>query len=156
MATLNFHRLIVGKMKIGIYWIFIADILTNVFFRNVCWVVLYQTYSFCPNFSVSLVVIATKRQNLQNIFKKYLNSSEAIWGIKLKLCRNVHSISLCKNIVFLLPNKILFKPKILFFIAVAQALWLVWQLKSFLRLIMWKMEIGFNCCLIAGILTELF
>ena len=31
MATLNFHRLIMGKMKIGIYCCFIAVILTKVF-----------------------------------------------------------------------------------------------------------------------------
>ena len=43
------------------------------------------------------------------------------WGVKLKLCRNVHRISLYKNIVFL---------------AVAYRLWLLWQLKSCHRLIM--------------------
>ena len=37
---------------------------------------------------------------------------------------------------------------------VAYSVWLLWQLKSFHRLIMGK--IGFNCRLIAGILTELF
>ena len=31
MATLNCHRLIMGKMNIGIYCYFIADILTKVF-----------------------------------------------------------------------------------------------------------------------------
>ena len=35
--------------------------------------------------------------------------------------------------------------------AVAYTLWLLCH-----RLIMGKMKIGFNCCLIAGILTELF
>ena len=36
-------------------------------------------------------------------FEKYskVNSSEAVWGIKLKLCRNVSSNSLYKTIVFL-------------------------------------------------------
>ena len=46
-------------------------------------------------------------------FKK-INSSEAIRAIKLKLLRNVHSISLYKNSAF---------------IADAYALWLLWQLK---------------------------
>ena len=36
-----------GKMKIGIYCYFIADILTKVF-RNAFWVVLYQIYTFSP------------------------------------------------------------------------------------------------------------
>ena len=31
MATLNFHRLTMGKVKIGIYCYFTADILTKVF-----------------------------------------------------------------------------------------------------------------------------
>ena len=77
--------------------------------RNVPWVVLYQTFIFCCNLLIWLVTMATKRQNLRKI-----NSSEAIWDIKLNLCRIVSNISLYKNIVF---------------IAVAQALWLLWQLK---------------------------
>ena len=44
-----------------------------------------------------LVVMATKRLNF---WRKQINSSEAIWGIKLKLFRNVHSTSLYKTIVF--------------------------------------------------------
>ena len=46
--------------------------------------------------------------------KKKINSSEAILGIKLKLCRNVHSVSPYKKIVF---------------IAAAYALWLLWHLR---------------------------
>ena len=48
--------------------------------------------------------------------KKYskLNPSEAVWGIKLELCRIVSNNSLHKDIVF---------------IAVAQSLWFLWQLK---------------------------
>ena len=69
------------------------------FFWNVYWVVLYQPYTFCPNLSIWLVVMTTKRLNLQN--KKKVNSSEAIWGIKLKFCRNAHSISFYKSIVFI-------------------------------------------------------
>ena len=61
-------------------------------FRNVCWVVLYQTYTFSPNLSNWLVVMAAKK----------INSSEAIWGINLKLCSKVHSISFYKKILFLL------------------------------------------------------
>ena len=68
------------------------------FFRNVCWVVLYQTYTFCPNLAIWLVVMATKRLNLRE--KKNINSSEAIWEMKLKLCRIVHSISFYKSYFF--------------------------------------------------------
>ena len=52
MTTLNFHRLIMGKMDIGIYCYFIADILTKVFFleKYVEWF-FYQTYTFCSNLS---------------------------------------------------------------------------------------------------------
>ena len=63
------------------------------YFRS-CWVVLYQTYNFCPNLSSWLVVMATKRLNSWHIFK------EAILGIKLELCRNVHSITLYKTVVY--------------------------------------------------------
>ena len=58
--------------------------------------------------------MATKKQIWEKILKTQLNS-EAVWGIKLKLCR----------IVF---NNSLYKKKISF-IAIAQALWLLWQLK---------------------------
>ena len=46
-------------------------------------------------------------------FSKQINSSEAIWGIKLKVGRIVLNISLFKN----------------FFIAIVEVLWLPWQLK---------------------------
>ena len=64
-------------------------------------------------------------------------------GDKAKHCRNVHSFNFYKSIVF---------------IAVAYALWLLWQLRVsiILRLIIGKMKIRFNCCLIADILTERF
>ena len=45
--------------------------------------------------------MATNRQNLQKKYSK-TNSSEAVLGIKLKLCSIVYNISLYKNIVFLL------------------------------------------------------
>ena len=72
-----------------------------------------------------------------------LRQSEAIWGINLKLCRNVHTLA---------------STILLFFIAVAYmyAFSLLWQLKSFHRLTVGKMKIGFICCLIADILTEVF
>ena len=53
---------------------------------------------FCP---IWLVVMATERLNVWKTYSK-INSSEAKWGTKLKLCRNVHSMSLYKTIVLLL------------------------------------------------------
>ena len=51
------------KMKIGINYYLIADMLTN-FYRNIPWVVLYKTYLFCCKLLIWLVTMATKRQNL--------------------------------------------------------------------------------------------
>ena len=83
MATLNFHRLIMGKMKIGIYCNFIADILTKVFTMFVEWSAikhilfaqtsLFDWLSWQPKGSIC------------EIYLKQINSSEAIWGMKLKL-----------------------------------------------------------------------
>ena len=73
------------------------------------------------NLSISLNLIGCNGKNMGKFSKKYskINSSEAVWGIKRKLCRIVSNNSLYKNIVF---------------IAVAQALWLLWQLKVFIDL----------------------
>ena len=91
--------------------------------------VLYQTYTN---------LIGCHGNQKAEFAKKYSKiNSEAIWEIKLKLCRNVHSISFYKGIVFIAD-------------VVAR------QLKSFRRLIMGKIKIGFNCCLIADIFTEHF
>ena len=39
-------QLIMGKVKVGLYFYLTADILTKKFYRNVPWVVLYQPYEF--------------------------------------------------------------------------------------------------------------
>ena len=85
-------------MKIGIYYYLIADILTKVL----------QKCSL--NGPLPTVCILCKSLNLigchgirnTKFAKKYskIFSSEAIRGMKLKLCRNVHNISLYKNYVF--------------------------------------------------------
>ena len=80
-----------GKVKIGIYFCVTADILTK-FYRNVPGVVLYQPYEFCQNHWFWLGAMATERLNF--FF------SEAIRGMKLKLCINVHDISLYINDIF--------------------------------------------------------
>ena len=93
------------------------------FFRNVWWVVLYQTYTFCPNLSIWL-----SWQPKGWICEKYSKLNlEAIWEIKLKLWRNVHSISFYKSIVF---------------IAVAYALWLLWQLRVSIDLLWGKWKLA--------------
>ena len=73
--------------------------------------------------------------------KTYSNiiSSEAIRGMKLKLCRNVHNISLYKNCIF---------------IAIVHVLSLLWQLKSFHWLTMGKVKVGLYCYFIVDILTK--
>ena len=126
-----------GKMKICIYWYFIADILTKVFLQ------IFDEWSSTKQ----ILFVQTSQFDWLSwqpkgwICEKYSKlNSVAIWEIKLKLCRNVHSISFYKSIVF---------------IAVTYALWLLWVF-SFHRLIMGKMKIGFNCCLFANILTKHF
>ena len=68
------------------------------FCRNVPWVTLYQQYEFCPNCWIWLVAMATETLNLWKKYSKIF--SEAIRGMKLKLCRNVHNISLYKKYDF--------------------------------------------------------
>ena len=72
--------------------------------------VLYKTYLFCCNLLIWLVTMATKRQNLRKNIKNQLLGS--CLGIKLKLCQIVSYNASTKT---------------LYFIAVAQALWMLWQ-----------------------------
>ena len=62
--------------------------------------VLYKTYLFYRNLLIWLVTMATKRQNLRKNIQK-INSSEAVWGIKLKRCRIICNTNLFKKIVFI-------------------------------------------------------
>ena len=80
-------------------------------YRNISGVVLYHPYEFCPNRWFWLVVMATERLNLR---RKKIFFSEAIRGMKLKLCIHVHDITLYINCIF---------------IVVAHVLSLLWQLK---------------------------
>ena len=75
--------------------------------------------------------------------KKYSKNffSEAIKGMKLKLCRNVHSISLYKNYIF-------YCHCLCAFIAMATY--------SFHRLKMGKVKVGLYFHLTADILTKVF
>ena len=70
------------------------------FCRNVCWVVLHQAYHFRPNLSVYCLPIGNRNVKFPKKYLKKINASEAIRGIKLKLCRIVYNISLYKTTVF--------------------------------------------------------
>ena len=97
----SFHWLVMGKVKAGLYCYLIADISTKVIQR--C-----SLSSPLPNIwmlSKPLNLIGC-HGNRKDIFaKKYskIISSETIRGMELKLCRNVHNISLYKDGAFLLP-----------------------------------------------------
>ena len=131
MATSSCHWLLMGKMKIGIYCCLIADILTKVL-QKWSFSGLLQSIPFFCNLLIWLVTVVTKRQNLRKDIKK--STPQKLFGglEKLKLCRIVSSNSLYKNIV-------------VFFIAVAQSLWLLCQLKSFHWLTMGKVKIEIYC-----------
>ena len=73
--------------------------------------VLYLAYELCPTRWIWLVAMATERLNLRGGGSEIF-SSEAITGMKLKLCRNIHNINLYKNYVF---------------VDVAYVLWLLWH-----------------------------
>ena len=100
MATYSFHILIMGKVKVALYFYLIADILTKKFQK--C-----SLSSPLPN-----IWILSKPLNLigchhlgnwkdksAKFFWKII-SAEAIRGMKLKLCRNVHNSILYKVYVF--------------------------------------------------------
>ena len=126
-----------GKLKVCLYCYLTADILTKVLQK--C-----SLSSPLPNIWIlfkPLYLIGSHgkaRLNLRNNIKKII-SSEVIRGIKLKFCRNVHNISLFKNIVL--------------FVAVIHVLSSIRQ-QSFHRLIMGKVKVGLNFDLSADILTK--
>ena len=115
MAIYNCHYLKWEKIELAFIAISL-QIFWRIFYRNVPWEFLYRPYEFCPNRWIWLVAMATERLNLRKKYSKII-FSEAIRGMKLKLCRNVHNISLYKSYVFF------------FFVAVAHVLSSLWQLK---------------------------
>ena len=126
MATYSSHwhvyngnkwKLAFTAISVQIFW--------QHFYRNVPWVVLYQTYLFGSNLLIWLVTMATKRQNLWKIYWK-INSSEAVWGIKLKLSWLFLTLASTKKKCF---------------IAIAEALWLLWQLSTDLQWEKWKLRL---------------
>ena len=126
-ATYSCHSYNGEKMKIGIYCHLIADFFTK-HYRNVPWVFLYQNAFFVITSSFDWL----PWQPIGKVCEKYLkkiNSSEAVWGIKLKLCSIVSNISLYKIVIF---------------IAVAHPLWLLWQLKVSIDLQWEKWKLRFT------------
>ena len=67
ITTYSFHRLIMGKVEVGLYFYLTANILTKVF-QYVPWVVLLQTNEFCQNHWIWLVAMATERINFAGMF----------------------------------------------------------------------------------------
>ena len=95
MATCSFHRLIMGKVKVGLCFYLTADILTKKI-QKCSW------SSPLPNIWIltkplNLIVChGNRKAKFANKFSKLI-SSDAIRGMKPKLCRNVHNISLYKS-----------------------------------------------------------
>ena len=121
-------------MLLQIFW--------QTFYWNVSGVVPYKPYEFCQNHWFWLVAMATERLNFRkrNIQKSFF--SEAIREMKLKLCMNVHDISLYINCIFFYcrcPCA---------FVAMAT------QTFHIHVLIMGKVEIGIYFCVTADILTK--
>ena len=63
-----------GKMKICIYCYFIADIFLDKSFLEMFDEWSSTKHTFCSNLPIWLVVMATKRLNLQNIYKTQFRS----------------------------------------------------------------------------------
>ena len=111
MATYSCHWLIMGKVKIGIYCYLTADILTK--FSQKCSVSFpLPNTPFCCSLLICLVTMEPNGENSWILKNELLRS--CLGDTADTLCRNGSNISLYKIIVF---------------IVVAQALWLLWQLK---------------------------
>ena len=87
-----------GKVEVGLYCYRIADVLTKVLRRCS----LSSPLPNIWNLSKALNLIGCHGNQKDKFAEKYskIISSEAIWRMKLKLCRNVHNISLYKKCVF--------------------------------------------------------
>ena len=181
MATHSCHWLILVKVEIGIYCYLTEDFLTKVLQK-------YSWSSPLPNIRIlskPLNLIGCHSNQKAKVVKIHetIISSEAIRGMKLKLCRNVHNICLYKSLLPLLmcfccygnlklKNHLLRSHKVdwswnfaemfstfvctksYVFIAVVHVLSLLWQLKSFHWLIMGKVKVGLYFCLTLDILTK--
>ena len=126
-----------GKVEIGNFCCLTADIWN--FFLQKCF--LSSPLRFIWILSKLLNLFGCHGNIKGQFLKKYskIFSSEAVRGMKLKLCIHVHDISLYIN---------------MFYIVIAHVLSLLWQLKSFHRLIIGKVEIGIYFCVTADVLKK--
>ena len=94
----SFLWLVMGKVKVGLYCYLIAAILTKVLQRCSLSSLLLNIWIL----SKPLNLIGCHGNSRDKFAKKYskIISLEALRGMKLKVCRNVHNISLYKNYVF--------------------------------------------------------
>ena len=125
-GNLKFLRLIMGKVEIGIYFCVTADVLKKVLQKCFWSSPLPTTWIL----SKALILIGCHGNRKALFSKKYskIFFSEAIKGMMLKLCINVHDISLYINYIF---------------IVVANVLSLLWQLKVSIYFIMEKWKLAF-------------
>ena len=96
---LSFHRLTMEKIEKMAFTAMLLQIFWQNFYRNVSWVIFYQSYNFLPTAQFHLSPWKPKckkkkkkKKNRKNTFK--LISSETMFSMGLRLCRNVHHISL--------------------------------------------------------------
>ena len=124
-----------GKVEIGIYFCVTADILTKVL-QQCSWSSLLLTLWILSKLLILIGCHGNRKAKFSR--KKYskIFFSEAIRGMKLKLCINVHDISLY-IIIFILSLPMCFR-----------------CYGNFHRLIMVKVEIGIYFCVTADILTK--
>ena len=136
-----------GKVEIGIYFCVTADILTKVLQKcswssplSAIWVLSRSLILIGCHGNRKMVAMATERLHFRKKYSKIF-FSEAIRGMKLKLCINVHDISLYINCIFYCccPCAFVAMATYSFHIHV---------------LIMGKVEIGIYFCVTADILTK--
>ena len=99
---------IMGKVKIGFYCYVTADILTTKILQKCSLSNPLPNISFLSKPLNLIGCHGNQKAKFEKKYKKIIYS-EAIRGIKLKVCRDVHNISLYKNDVFLLPVLMYFR-----------------------------------------------
>ena len=125
-------------MEIGIYFCVTVDILTKVLQKR-SWNSPLPTIGILSKSLILIGCHGNRKAKFSKIKYSKIFFSEAIRGMKLKLCINVHDISLYINYIFYCRCPSAFVAMATFHIHV---------------LIMGKVEIGFYLCVTADILTS--
>ena len=92
----SFHRLIMGKVKVGLYFYLTADSLTKVLQK--C-----ALSNSLPNIWILSKLLnligchGNRKAKFVNKFSKFISSEAIRLGVKLKICRNVDNINLYKS-----------------------------------------------------------